>query len=221
MRKIIGATFLTLDGVMQAPGGPKEDPTGGFRFGGWLEPVADDAINDKIGDLFGRPFDLLLGRRTYDIFNAYWPNASDDHKAIRDPFNACTKYVVTGGDQPLTWANSERVGTIDDLRAIKQGDGPDLIIQGSSTLYPQLLKAGLLDELTLMIAPVVLGEGKRLFGDGTPPKTLKMTGYKASDGGNIVATYEPAGPVETGSFGEPTNNTAEQARQAAMADGNW
>ena len=221
MRNIIGAAFLTLDGVMQAPGGPNEDPTGGFRFGGWLQPVGDDAINDKIGELFGRPFDLLLGRRTYDIFNAYWPNASDEHKAIRDRFNACTKYVVTGSDQPLTWQHSERVSGLDALRRVKQGDGPDLIIQGSSTLYPQLLEAGLLDELTLMIAPIVLGEGKRLFGDGTPPKTLKMTGHEVSDGGNIIATYAPAGPVETGSFGEPTDNAAEKQRQAAMADGSW
>jgi len=221
MRRIIGAVFVTLDGVMQGPGGPSEDPTGGFRFGGWLEPVGDEAINDKIGELFGRPFDLLLGRRTYDIFNAYWPNAGDDQKAIRDPFNKCTKYVVTHRDQSLSWQNSERVGGLDELRAIKQGDGPDLIIQGSSTLYPQLLEAGLLDELTLMISPVVLGEGKRLFGDGTPPRTMKMTGHKVSDGGNIIATYTPAGPVETGSFGEPTNNAAEQERQAAMADGSW
>jgi len=221
MRRIIGAVFVTLDGVMQGPGGPSEDPTGGFRFGGWLEPVGDEAINDKIGELFGRPFDLLLGRRTYDIFNAYWPNAGDDQKAIRDPFNKCTKYVVTHRDQSLSWQNSERVGGLDELRAIKQGDGPDLIIQGSSTLYPQLLEAGLIDELTLMISPVVLGEGKRLFGDGTPPRTMKMTGHKVSDGGNIIATYTPAGPVETGSFGEPTNNAAEQERQAAMADGSW
>jgi len=221
MRKIIGAVFVTLDGVMQGPGGPSEDPTGGFRFGGWLEPVGDDAINDKIGELFGRPFDLLLGRRTYDIFNAYWPNAGDDQKAIRDPFNKCTKYVLTHRDQPLTWQNSERVDGLEELRAIKQGDGPDLIIQGSSTLYPQLLEAGLIDELTLMISPVVLGEGKRLFGDGTPPRTMKMSGHKVSDGGNIIATYTPAGPVETGSFGEPTNNAAERERQAAMADGSW
>ena len=221
MRRIIGATFVTLDGVMQGPGGPSEDPTGGFRFGGWLEPVGDDAINDKIGELFGRPFDLLLGRRTYDIFNAYWPNAADDQKAIRDPFNKCTKYVLTHRAQPLTWQNSERVGGLEELRAIKQGEGPDLIIQGSSTIYPQLLEAGLIDELTLMISPVILGEGKRLFGDGTPPRTMKMTSHKVSDGGNIIATYAPAGPVKTGSFGEPTNNAAEQERQAAMADGSW
>jgi dihydrofolate reductase len=221
MRRIVGAAFVTLDGVIQGPGGPTEDPTGGFRFSGWLPPVGDDAIEEKIGELFGRPFDLLLGRRTYEIFAAYWPYAGDEMAKIRDPFNACTKYVVTHGERPLEWHNSEQVGAIEGLRAIKQGDGPDLVIQGSSTLYPQLLNAGLLDELTLMISPVILGEGKRLFGDGTPPRTLKMTGHRVSDGGNIIATYRPIGEVEIGSYvtGEPSQR--EQVRQAAMTDDNW
>jgi len=221
MRRIVGAAFVSLDGVMQGPGGPTEDPTGGFNYSGWLPPVGDDAIDEKIGELFGRPFDLLLGRRTYDIFAAYWPYAGDPMAGIRDPFNACTKYVVTHRDQPLAWENSERVGAIEDLRAIKQGDGPDLVIQGSGTLYPQLLEAGLLDELTLMISPVVLGQGKRLFGGGTPPRTLKMTGHKVSDGGNIIATYQPAGPVETGTYVTDEPSAREQERQAAMADGSW
>lgn len=221
MRRIVGAAFVSLDGVMQGPGGPTEDPTGGFKYSGWLPPVGDDAIDDKIGELFGRPFDLLLGRRTYDIFAAYWPYAGDPMAGIRDPFNACTKYVVTHREQPLAWENSERVGAIEALRAIKQGDGPDLVIQGSSTLYPQLLEAALLDELTLMISPVVLGDGKRLFGDGTPPRTLKMTGHKVSDGGNIIATYQPAGPVETGTYVTDQPSAREQERQAAMADGSW
>ena len=169
MRRIVGAAFITLDGVIQGPGGPNEDTTGDFRFSGWLPPVGDDAINEKIGELFGRPFDLLLGRRTYEIFAAYWPYAPDEMAEIRDPFNDCTKYVVTHRDQPLAWKNSERVREIEALRAIKEGDGPDIVVQGSSTLYPQLLEAGLLDELTLMISPIVLGQGKRLFGDGTPP----------------------------------------------------
>ena len=221
MRKIIGAAFVSLDGVMQGPGGPTEDPTGGFRFSGWLPPVGDDAIEDKIGALFGRPFDLLLGRRTYDIFAAYWPYAPDEMAGIRDPFDACTKYVVTHRDAPLAWHNSERVSGIEALRAIKEADGPDLVIQGSSTLYPQLLAADLLDELILMISPIVLGQGKRLFGDGTPPQTLKMTDHHVSAGGTIIATYRPAGAVETGSFvtGEPSER--EQARQAAMAEGSW
>jgi dihydrofolate reductase len=221
MRRIVGAAFISLDGVIQGPGGPTEDPTGGFHYSGWLPPVGDDSIERKVGELFGRPFDLLLGRRTYDIFAAYWPYAPDDMADIRDPFDACTKYVVTHGDKPLEWQNSQRIGGLEELRAVKQGDGPDLVIQGSSTLYPQLLEAGLLDELTLMISPIVLGQGKRLFGDGTPPRTLKMTGHQVSDGGNIIATYEPAGPVETGSYavGEPSEREAE--RQAAMADGRW
>ena len=221
MRKIIGAAFVSLDGVMQGPGGPTEDPTGGFRFSGWLPPVGDDAIEDKIGALFGRPFDLLLGRRTYDIFAAYWPYAPDEMAGIRDPFDACTKYVVTHRDAPLEWHNSERVSEIEALRDIKEADGPDLVIQGSSTLYPQLLAADLLDELILMISPIVLGQGKRLFGNGTPPQTLKMTDHHVSAGGTIIATYRPTGAVETGSYvtGEPSER--EQARQAAMAEGSW
>lgn len=221
MRRIVGAAFVTLDGVMQGPGGPSEDPTGGFRFSGWLPPVGDDAIEDKIGELFGQPFDLLLGRRTYDIFAAYWPYAGDEMAGIRDPFNACTKYVVTHGSQPLAWENSERIDAIDALRAIKQGDGPDLVIQGSSTLYPQLLEAGLLDEVTLMISPVVLGQGKRLFGEGTPSRTLKMTDHRVSAGGTVIVTYEPAGPVETGSYAVGEPSVQEQARQEAMAEGSW
>lgn len=221
MRRIVGAAFASLDGVIQGPGGPTEDPTGGFEFSGWLPPVGDDAINDKIGELFSRPFDLLLGRRTYEIFAAYWPYASDQMADIRDPFNACTKYVVTHRDEPLAWENSARVSTIEALREIKQGDGPDLIIQGSSTLYPQLLEAGLLDELTLMTVPIVLGEGKRLFGDGTPPRTLKMTGHHVSNGGNIVATYRPVGAVEIGSYVTEQPSEREKARQAEMAEGSW
>jgi dihydrofolate reductase len=220
MRRIVGAAFSTLDGVIQGPGGPSEDTTGGFRFSGWLPPVGDDAINDKIGELFGRPFDLLLGRRTYDIFAAYWPYAPDEMAEIRDPFNARTKFVVTHRDEPLEWENSERVD-LERLRQIKQGDGPDLVIQGSSTLYPQLLDAGLLDELTLMISPLVLGQGKRLFGDGTPPRTLQMTDHRVSDSGTIIASYRPAGPVEIGTYVTTEPSEREQERQAAMADGSW
>src|SRR5436305_12756210 len=164
MRRITGAAFVSLDGVMQAPGGPSEDPTGGFSYGGWLAPIFDEAVGKRIDRLFGGDFDLLLGRRTYDIFAAYWPFASDEQKAIRDPFNRATKFVVTGGSQPLAWQNSERVGGTDALAAVKRTPGPDLVIQGSSTLYPQLLAAGLLAELVLTIFPLVLRAGKRLLG---------------------------------------------------------
>ena len=220
MRRIIGAAFSTLDGVIQGPGGPSEDTTGSFRYSGWLPPVGDDVIDAKIGELFSRPFDLLLGRRTYDIFSAYWPYAPDEMAEIRDPFDKCTKYVLTHGDEPLEWQNSRKV-TLEDLRKIKDGDGPDIVIQGSSTIYPQLLEAGLLDELTLMISPVVLGQGKRLFGNGTPPRTLKMTGHKVSDKGSIIATYAPAGPVEIGTYVTTSPSERENERQAAMADGSW
>ena len=134
MRKIIGAAFTSLDGVMQAPGGPSEDPTGGFQKGGWIAPLWDEQVDAVIGKLFGRPFDLLLGRRTYDIFASYWPYVGDDQKDIRDPFNAATKYVVTHDESPLAWENSVRVPAIGDLAAIKPVDGPDLVIQGSTTL---------------------------------------------------------------------------------------
>jgi dihydrofolate reductase len=220
MRRIIGAAFVTLDGVMQGPGGPTEDLTGGFPFSGWLPPVGDDAIDAKIGELFGRPFDLLLGRRTYDIFAGYWPFAPDEIAGIRDPFNTCTKYVFTHRDAPLEWQNSQKVD-LAALHAIKQGDGPDLVIQGSGTIYPQLLEAGLLDELTLMISPLVLGQGKRLFGDGTPPRTLRMTSHQVSGGGSIIVTFTPAGPVEIGTYVTTPPSDREQARQQAMKDGNW
>ena len=221
MRKIVGAAFVSLDGVMQAPGGPTEDPTEGFEYGGWLSPMFDPAVGETIDCLFKRPFDLLLGRRTYDIFAAFWPHAGDEQKDIRDPFNRCTKYVVTHGDQPLGWENSERVESLDALAEIRRRDGPDLVIQGSSTLYPQLLAAGLIDRLTLMTFPVVLGQGKRLFGEGTPGTTMTMIEQKVTPSGAVIATYEPAGPVKTQAIADPAENAEEARRQAAMADGSW
>jgi dihydrofolate reductase len=221
MRKIIGAAFVSLDGVMQAPGGPTEDPTGGFSHGGWLAPIFDEAVGNRIGRLFGGAFDLLLGRRTYDIFAAYWPFASDEEKDIRDPFDRATKYVVTGGDQPLSWRNSERLGGIEAIAAVKRTAGPDLVIQGSSTLYPQLLAAGLLDELVLMIFPVVLGTGKRLLGQGAPASSLRMVEHEVTPAGSVIATYEPAGTLETGSFASPEPSAPEVERQRRLAQGNW
>ena len=221
MRKIVGAAFVSLDGVMQAPGGPTEDPTGGFEYGGWLASLFDPKVGETIDGIFSRPFDLLLGRRTYDIFAAFWPHAGDDQKDIRDPFNRCTKYVLTRRQQTLNWENSERVESLDALAEIKRGDGPDLVIQGSSTLYPQLLEAGLIDRLTLMIFPVVLGKGKRLFGDGTPGRAMTMVEQKVTASGAVIATYEPAGPVKTSAIAEPAKNADEARRQDAMADGSW
>lgn len=225
MRKIIAAAFVSLDGVMQAPGGPTEDPTGGFKYGGWLAPIGDgDEVMKTIGSLFfNGPFDLLLGRRTYDIFSAYWPfvEANSEEKPIGDVFDRARKYVVTRGEKPLPWQNSERLTSIDAVAQVKQGDGPNLIIQGSSTLYPQLLAAGLIDRLILMTFPVVLGSGKRLFGEHAPGGAMRMIDHVVSKRGNIVATYEPAGEVKTGSFASPEPSAAEIARRKAMADGSW
>ena len=220
MRKIIGGMFVSLDGVIQAPGGPSEDPTGGFTHGGWMFPLADEQVGAAIGEFFGQPYDLMLGRRTYDIFAAYWPYAVGEGAAMGEAFTAATKYVLTRGDQPLPWANSLRMRGMDDVVMLKQGDGPDLLIQGSSTLYPALLAAGLLDRLVLYTFPVMLGSGKRLFGDGTPSGTLQLIDHQVSPGGTIIATYAPSGPVETGSFGA-IESAAEEKRQAKMRDGTW
>ena len=220
MRRIIGGVFVSLDGVMQAPGGPSEDPTGGFEHGGWMFPVADETVGAAIGDFFAGPYDLLLGRRTYDIFAAYWPYAEGDGAAMGDAFTKANKYVLTHGEQSLPWENSHRMRTVDDIAALKQGDGPDLLIQGSSEIYPALLAAGLLDRLVLYTFPVVLGRGKRLFGEGTPPGTLKLVDHQVSPGGTVIATYEPAGPVETGSFGQ-IESAREDERQRRMKEGNW
>jgi dihydrofolate reductase len=215
MRRIIGSVFQSLDGVMQAPGGPSEDWTGGFEYGGWMFPLADETTGQWIGELFGGAYDLLLGRKTYEIFAAYWPYV-DPGNPIAKGFNACGKYVLTRGSDPLEWENSHRLADIDAVAALKKVDGPDLIIQGSSTLYPALLAAGLLDRLTTLTYPVVLGGGKRVFGEGTPPRTLKLVRHEVSPGGTVIAEYEPAGAVGTGSFGEIEPSAREKARQQRM-----
>lgn len=221
MRRIHGAAFVSLDGVMQAPGGPEEDWTGQFPFGGWLAPLFDEATGAAVDRLFAEPFDLLLGRRTYDIFAAFWPFATGDHKPMGELFDRITKYVVTHDEAPLEWQNSQRIASIPALAELKRGDGPDLVIQGSTTLYPQLLDAGLIDRLTVMTFPVVLGTGKRLFGDGTPPVTMRMAEHLVSPAGAVVAGYEPAGPVETGSFAAPEPSQREIERREAIAEGRW
>ena len=218
MRRIVGAAFASLDGVIQAPGGPSEDWTGRFSHGGWLPPLFDDAVGDAIGHLFEKPFDLLLGRRTYDIFAAYWPYVeSDDDKPMGELFDRVGKFVVTHRDEPLEWQNSHRIDGIEAVGALRRSAGPDLVIQGSASLYPQLMTAGLLDRLTLMIFPLVLGEGKRLFGTGTPASTLTMIEQRVTPRGTIIATYEPAGEVRTGNFGAQEPSERERQRREQMA----
>lgn len=221
MRQIIGAVFQSLDGVIQAPGGPEEDPTGGFPLGGWLFDYFDEAVGERIGALFGEPFDLLLGRRTYDIFAAYWPFAQGENRALGERFDRASKYVVTRGGQPLPWRNSHRVADLDSLARVKDGEGPPLVIQGSGTLYPQLLAAGLIDRLMLMTFPLTLGSGKRLFGDGTPALSMRMVEHQVTPGGNIVAVYEPRGEVRPGSFPTEEPSATELERRDRIARGKW
>lgn len=215
MRKIIGGVFQSLDGVMQAPGGPSEDWTGGFQLGGWSFSFWDEAMGNAMGALFAGPFDLLLGRKTYEIFAAHWPYA-DAGDPIGTAFDRASKYVVTHGDAPLEWQNSHRVGRIDAVAEIKRGEGPDILIQGSTTLYPQLFAAGLVDRLFVMTFPVVLGGGKRLFGPGTPPFALRQVQHQVSTTGVVMATYEPAGEVPIGSFQMKEPSEREVARQERM-----
>jgi dihydrofolate reductase len=221
MRRIIGACFVSLDGVMQAPGGPEEDPTGGFDLGGWLAPFFDEAVGEQIDELFTPPFDLLLGRRTYDIFAAYWPYNAGEPGGIGQLFDRASKYVVTGSGRTLDWQNSRRVESLEDLAEIKRGEGPDLVIQGSGTLYPQLLSAGLIDRLVLMTFPVILGSGKRLFGEGTVPAAMRMVEHRVTARGNIIAAYEPHGAVEPGSFASGEPSAAELERRRRIEDGSW
>ncbi|HKU95870.1 MAG TPA: dihydrofolate reductase family protein, partial [Vineibacter sp.] len=176
MRRIIVATFASLDGVMQAPGGPHEDPTGGFTLGGWTAPYFDEALGASLGAIFGRPFDLLLGRKTYDIFAAHWPYVGDPNDPIAQAFNRVTKYVASRAKPKLTWQNSQLLSEdiVASLTALKGDNGPDLLVQGSSNLLQTLWTAGLVDELSMLIFPLVLGKGKRLFGDGAVPVGLKL-----------------------------------------------
>jgi dihydrofolate reductase len=215
MRRIVGGVFQSLDGVMQAPGGPTEDWTQGFRHGGWSTSFWDDSMGQAMGELFDAPFDLLLGRKTYEIFAAHWPYVGDD-EPIGPMFDNAQKYVLTRGGERLDWVNSHRLGSIAEVAALKQDDGPDLLIQGSTTLYPQLLEQGLVDKLFLMTFPVVLGEGKRLFGSGTPAGAWKMLDHQVSSTGVVMATYQPAGAIPIGSFQSKEPSEAEQRRQERM-----
>jgi dihydrofolate reductase len=201
MRKIIAATFISLDGVMQAPGGPDEDPTGGFKYGGWVFPHSDEETGKTLFELFEKPFDLLLGRKTYDIFAAYWPYIDNDNP-IANKFNSVSKYVATRGDAELKWNRSRSLGkdVVAAIKELKAGEGPDLLIQGSGDFIQTLLRHGLIDEYHLVIFPLVLGGGKKLFAGGAVPCAMKLLRSKISPTGVIFATYEPDGPVKTGSF---------------------
>ena len=222
MRKLTGAVFLSLDGVMQAPGGPKEDPSGGFRFGGWTFPFFDESAHAPMGKFLIEPeYDLLLGKRTYDIFAAYWPYNQED--PIGAKFQRINKYVLTHSGEDLTWDNSEKLSgdAAEAVGGLKQTQGRDLLIQGSSTLYPPLLSADLIDRLLLMTFPVVLGRGKRIFDPSQKPGALKLVDHFVSDSGVVFATYEPAGEVPTGTFETKAPSEAELARREKIEAGAW
>ena len=219
MRRIIVASFTSLDGVMQAPGAPQEDPTGGFTLGGWTVPYFDEALGASLGEIFGRPFDLLLGRKTYDIFAAYWPHVADPNGPIAGPFNRVTKYVASRSSPKLTWQNSRLLGDdiVASLKKLKGEDGPDLLVQGSSNLLQTLWTHRLIDEFSVLIFPLVLGKGKRVFGDGAIPTALKLVKSQSYPTGVIVANYQPAGEVKTGDFTSAEPSEAELERRRNLS----
>ena len=198
MRNIIVLSMITLDGVIQAPGDPEEDPTGGFRYGGWTVPYVDDFVGKTMGEQVSGSSDLLLGRKTYEIFASYWPHHEDDWPGV----NRATKYVVSNTLATHEWSHSVflKGNVVDEIKKLKQQDGPDLHVYGSGNLIQTLLKHDLVDEFWLRIFPIALGPGKRLFAEGTLPGAFSLQEAKTSPTGVIVASYKRAGEVKTGSF---------------------
>jgi dihydrofolate reductase len=198
MRKIITTTFVTLDGVMQAPGGQKEDTTGGFAYGGWqISFPFDETLGSILNGFFSSPFELLLGKVTYDIFASYWPHATTDLE-VAVPFNKNRKYVVSHTAFEPSWENSVCItgDVVEQLKKLKEEDGPDLWVYGSGNLIQTLLANHLIDRMHLWIHPLTLGNGKKLFAEGTQPESFKLVDSKVGSTGMIFATYEPAGPVK-------------------------
>lgn len=202
MRRIIGGLFMTLDGVIQAPGAPEEDSSGGFTYGGWAAGYWDEDTDAFIAEhIQGAESDLLLGRRTYDIFADYWPRHRDD--PIGERFERITKYVVTSDPDTLSWRGSQPLvgDPASTVAALRGGDGPDLLIQGSSQLYPALFSAGLVDRIFLTIMPAILGAGKRVFTGGASSATgMRLADHRVSPNGVVMSVYDRAGPVRTGNF---------------------
>ncbi len=194
-------SFISLDGVMQAPGGPEEDTSGGFKYGGWTFPHFDEVAGEIMNQQMSMPFDLLLGRKTYDIFAAYWPK-QDPAGPVANPFNKATKYVVSSSSPKLTWKKAALISgdVADKIKGLKNADGPMLQVHGSGDMIQTLLKNDLVDEMWLKIFPVTLGSGKRLFGDGTIPAAFKLIDSKVTPSGVIFANFQKAGDVTTGSF---------------------
>ena len=202
MRKIIVGAFVSIDGVMQAPGGPAEDPTNGFKFGGWEMPYFDRESREELVDrLFGKKFDLLLGRKTYEIFAAYWPydDEAEPEGDIAKLFNTIKKYAVSrSGEVDTSWEGTVLIRDIAGVKRLKQENGPNLVTQGSTELVHALLADDLVDAMSIFTVPVVLGGGKKLFADGSAPHSFKLTGSRVSSSGILVAHYERQGEIAIG-----------------------
>ncbi len=213
MRKLVVSTFLSLDGVMQGPGGPEEDPSGGFTHGGWSVNYWDDVMGKVMGEAFSQPFELLLGRRTYEIFAAHWPYVTDDPGA--DKLNSIPKHVASTTLDRVDWNNSTLIAgdVATYVAALKNQDGPEIQVHGSGDLIQTLLKHDLVDEFRAWTFPVLVGAGKRLFGDGTVASGLRLVDTRISGTGVVMATYQRAGDIDYGTFAldEPTD--AEVARR--------
>lgn len=219
MRKLIAITQLTLDGVMQAPGGPQEDSRGGFAYGGWAMAFGDEVLGQVIAETITGPFDILLGRRTYEIFAAYWPHHGDN--PIGQAFNAAVKHVCTRSLATLDWANARIVAgdTLAGVRRLKASEGPDLHVWGSGALLRSLIGAELVDEYRFWIAPVLLGGGQRLFEGGAPPSALTLVQTNATTTGVLINTYRPAGALAPAADEADPPSAAELARRTRWASG--
>ncbi len=222
MRKLIASTFASLDGVMQAPGGPEEDPTGGFAHGGWMFSYADESMDISAAGFDGKDRELVLGRRTYEIFEAYWPYQPGDDP-IAKTLNAAKKHVASRTLTKLHWNNSTLLhgDVVSAIVALKAQPGHDLQMIGSGNLIQTLQAASLIDEYNVWTFPVVLGRGKRLFGEAAKPSALRLVRSKVSTSGVVMSTYVPAGEVRPGSFASIEPSEKELARRKKMAHGTW
>lgn len=207
MRKIIVLSFISLDGVMQAPGGPDEDTTSGFKYGGWTFYYFDDFAGKLMGEQISGNFDLLLGRKTYDIFASYWPKQDPEKNPVAGPFSKAKKYVVSNTLKDGSWKTTEIISgdVVSEIKKLKESFGPNLQVHGSGNMIQTLLKNDLVDELWLKTFPVTLGKGKKLFEDGAIPKSFELLGYEVTPTGVLFSSYRKAGDVRTGSFAASEN----------------
>jgi len=222
MRKLIASTFASLDGIMQAPGGPEEDPTGGFALGGWMFNYADEGMDISAAGFDGKDRELVLGRRTYQIFEGFWPYQKEDDPVAKT-LNAATKHVASRTLTALHWNNSTllRGDVVAAIRTLKSRPGPDLQMIGSGNLIQTLQPAALIDEYHVWTFPVVLGRGKRLFGEAARPSALRLVRSQVSTSGVVMSTYVPAGDIRPGSFATLEPSEKELARRKKMASGTW